>query len=52
VSDPYALVWVAILPYFIEVLRSKPSVVPSEDTEGKESAKDAGVPKKGKRDDE
>jgi hypothetical protein len=31
---PYALAWVAILDVIFEVLRSKPSLVPSEDTEG------------------
>jgi hypothetical protein len=35
-----------------EVLRSKPSLVPSADTEGKEAAEDTGVPKKRKRGDE
>jgi hypothetical protein len=50
---PHALTHVAILPDVIfEVLRSKPSLVPSEDTEGREAAKDTGVPTKLKRDDE
>jgi hypothetical protein len=50
---PHALARVAILPDVIfEVLRSKPNLVPSEDTEGKEAAKDTGVPKKRKRSDE
>jgi Ran GTPase-activating protein (RanGAP) involved in mRNA processing and transport len=49
----HALGRVAILPDVIfEVLRSKPSLVPSEDTEGKEVATDTGVPKKRKRGDE
>jgi hypothetical protein len=48
-----ALARVATLPGVIfEVLRSKPSLVPSEDTEGKEAAKDTGVPKKRKCGDE
>jgi hypothetical protein len=50
---PRALARVARLPDVIfEVLRSKPSLVPSEDTEGKEAATDTGVPKKRKRGDE
>jgi Ran GTPase-activating protein (RanGAP) involved in mRNA processing and transport len=46
-----ALVRVATLPDVIfEVLRSKPSLVPSEDAEGKEeAAKDTDAPKKRKR---
>jgi hypothetical protein len=47
---PHALARVAALPDVIfYVLRSKPSLVPSED--GKEAAKDSGVPKKRKRGD-
>jgi hypothetical protein len=43
---PYALARVAILPDVIfEVLCSKPNLVPSEDTEEKEAAKDTGIPK-------
>jgi Ran GTPase-activating protein (RanGAP) involved in mRNA processing and transport len=50
---PHALARAAILPDVIfEVLRSKPSLVPSEDTEGEETAKDTCVPKKRKRGDE
>jgi hypothetical protein len=50
---PQALARVATLPDVIfEVLRSKPSLVPSEDTEGKEAAKHTDVPKKTKRGDE
>jgi hypothetical protein len=50
---PHALARVAILPDAIfDALRSKPSLVPSEDTEGKEAATDTGVPKKRKRGDE
>jgi Leucine-rich repeat (LRR) protein len=50
---PHALARVAALPGVIfEVLRSKPSLVPSEDTEGKEVAKDTGVLMKRKRGDE
>jgi hypothetical protein len=50
---PRALARVAILPDVIfEVLRSKPSLVPSEDTEGKEAAKDTGAATKRKRGDE
>jgi hypothetical protein len=49
---PHALARVAILPTVIfEVLRSKPSLVPSADTEGKEAAEDTNVPKKRKLDD-
>jgi hypothetical protein len=50
---PHALARVAKLPDVIfEVLRSKPKLVPSEDTEGKGAAKDTGVPKNRKRVDE
>jgi Ran GTPase-activating protein (RanGAP) involved in mRNA processing and transport len=50
---PHALARVAILPDVIfEVLLSKPSLVPSEDIEGKEAAIDTAVPKKRKRGDE
>jgi Leucine-rich repeat (LRR) protein len=50
---PHALAQVAILPDIIfEVLRAKPSLVPSEDTEGKEAAKDISVPTKRKHCDE
>jgi hypothetical protein len=50
---PHALARIAKLPDVIfEVLRSKPNLVPSEDTEGKEAAKDTGVPTKRKRGDE
>jgi hypothetical protein len=46
----HALARVAILPYVIfKVLRSKPNLVPSEDTGGKEAVEDTGVPKKRKR---
>jgi hypothetical protein len=49
---PHALARVASLPAVIfEVLRSKPKLVPSEDTRGKEPADDAGVMKKRKRGD-
>jgi hypothetical protein len=49
----HALARVAILPDVIfEVLRSKPNLVPSEDAEGYEAAKDPGVSKKRKRGDE
>jgi hypothetical protein len=49
----HALARVAILPDVIfEVLRSKPSLVPSENTECKEAAKYTGVPKKRTRGDE
>ena len=47
---PHALARVATLPDIIfEVLRSKPKLVSSEDTE---AAEDTGVPKKRKRADE
>jgi Ran GTPase-activating protein (RanGAP) involved in mRNA processing and transport len=50
---PHALARVAILPDVIfEVLRSKPSLVPSEETEGKEATRDTGIPTKRKRGDE
>jgi hypothetical protein len=50
---PHALARVAILPaVMFEVLRSKPNLVPSEDTGGKEAVEDTGVPKKRKRGDE
>jgi hypothetical protein len=50
---PRALTQVAILPDVIfGVLRSKPSLVPSEATDGKKTAKDTGVPKKRKCGDE
>jgi hypothetical protein len=50
---PHALARVATLPDVIfEVLRSKPGLVPSEDTEGKEAAKKTGVSEKRKRGDE
>jgi Ran GTPase-activating protein (RanGAP) involved in mRNA processing and transport len=50
---PHALARVATHPDVIfEGLRSKPSLVPPEDTYGKEAAKDTGVPKKRKRGDE
>jgi hypothetical protein len=46
---PHALARVAALSDVIfEVLRSKPSLVPSKDTDGKEAAKDTGVPRKPK----
>jgi hypothetical protein len=49
----HALARAATLPDVIfEVLRSKPSLVPSEDTGGKEAAKVSGVPMKRKRADE
>jgi hypothetical protein len=49
----HALARVATLPDVIfEVLRSNPSLVPSKDTDGKEAAKDTGVPTKRKRGDE
>ncbi len=49
----HALAQAATLPDVIfDVLRSKPNLVPSEDTDGKEAAKDSGVPKKRKRGDE
>jgi hypothetical protein len=54
---PHLLARVATLPadVIFEVLLSKPNLVPSEDTEGKEqeeAAKDAVVPEKRKRGDE
>jgi Ran GTPase-activating protein (RanGAP) involved in mRNA processing and transport len=50
---PRALARVAALPDVIfEVLRSKPSLVPSADTESKKAALDTGVPSKRKRGDE
>jgi Ran GTPase-activating protein (RanGAP) involved in mRNA processing and transport len=50
---PRALAQVATLPDVIfEVLRCKPKLVPSEDTEGSEAAEDTGDPKKRKRGDE
>jgi hypothetical protein len=50
---PHALARVAILPDVIfEVLRSKPSLLSSDETGGKEAVEDAGVPKKRKRGDE
>jgi hypothetical protein len=50
---PHGLARVATLPDAIfEVLRSKPNLVPSGDTDGKEAAKDTGVPTKRKRGDE
>jgi hypothetical protein len=50
---PHALARVATLPNVIfEVLRSKPSLVPTEDTESIEGAKDTGVPSKRKRGEE
>jgi Ran GTPase-activating protein (RanGAP) involved in mRNA processing and transport len=50
---PLALARLATLTDVIfEVLRSKPNLVPSEDTEGKEAAKDTGVANKRKRSDE
>jgi hypothetical protein len=50
---PHALARVATLPdVILEVLRSNPNLVPSEDTDGKEAVEDAGVPKKRKRSDE
>jgi hypothetical protein len=51
---PHGLARVATLSDVIfEVLRSKPNLMmPSEDTEGKEAAKDTGVPTKRKRVDE
>jgi Ran GTPase-activating protein (RanGAP) involved in mRNA processing and transport len=50
---PRALARAAALHDVIfEVLRSKPNLMPSEDTEGKEAAKDTGVPTKRKRVDE
>jgi hypothetical protein len=51
---PHALARAAILPDVIfEVLRSKPSLMPSEDTGGgKEATEDISVPKKRMRGDE
>jgi hypothetical protein len=50
---PHALARVATLPDVIfDVLRSKPSLVPSEDAGGKKAAQDTAVPKKRKRGDE
>jgi Ran GTPase-activating protein (RanGAP) involved in mRNA processing and transport len=50
---PRALARVATLPAVIfEVLRSKPSLMPSEDADGKEAAEDTSVPKKCKHSDE
>jgi hypothetical protein len=50
---PHAFARVATLHDVIfEVLRSKPSLVSSEETVGKEAAEDAGVPNKRKRDEE
>lgn len=50
---PHALTRVAILPDIIfDVLRSKPGLVPSEDTEGQETVEDTGVPTKRKGGDE
>jgi hypothetical protein len=50
---PCALARVATLPDVIfEVLGSKPNLVPSEETGGKEPAKDTGIPTKRKRGDE
>jgi Leucine-rich repeat (LRR) protein len=50
---PHALARVATLSDVIfELLRSKPSLVPSEDTGGKEAAEDTGVLKKRKCDDD
>jgi hypothetical protein len=53
-DEPHALSRAASLPNVIfEVLRSTPSLMPSEDTEGEEEAAgDTGVPKKSKRVDE
>ena len=49
----HAVARVATLPDVIfEVLRSKPSLVPSEDTEGKEAAEDTGFAKKRKHGDD
>jgi hypothetical protein len=46
--DTHALARVATHPDVIfDVLRSKPNLVPSEDTEGKEAAKDTGKRKRG-----
>jgi Ran GTPase-activating protein (RanGAP) involved in mRNA processing and transport len=50
---PHALARVVTLPDVIfEVLRSKPNLVPSEETGGKVAAKDTGVPAKRKRGDD
>jgi Ran GTPase-activating protein (RanGAP) involved in mRNA processing and transport len=50
---PHALARTAILPDVIfEVLRSKPSLVPSEEVEGKEAANNSGLAMKRKRGDE
>jgi hypothetical protein len=50
---PRALARAATLyDVIFEVLRSKPNFVPSGDTDGKEAAKDTGVPTKRKRGDE
>jgi Leucine-rich repeat (LRR) protein len=50
---PRALALVATLPTVLfELLRSKPSLVASEDTESKEAGIDTGVPNKRKRGDE
>jgi Ran GTPase-activating protein (RanGAP) involved in mRNA processing and transport len=50
---PHALARAATFPDVIfDMLCSKPNLVPSKDTEGKESAEDTGVPKKRKRGDE
>ncbi len=50
---PRALARVAILPNVIfEVLRSKPSLVPSEDTDGKEAAENTNISTKRKHDDD
>jgi Ran GTPase-activating protein (RanGAP) involved in mRNA processing and transport len=50
---PCALARVATLPDILfEVLRSKPKLVPSEDTEDKKAATDTGFPKKRKHSDE
>jgi hypothetical protein len=47
---PHAIARVATLPdVLFEVLRSKPSLVPSEDTEGKEVAEDTSILKKRRR---
>jgi hypothetical protein len=50
---PHALARVAPRPdYIFEVLHSKPTLVPSEDTSGGEMAEEPGVPKKRKYYDE
>jgi hypothetical protein len=47
---PHAIARVAAHPDLIfEVLHSKPNLVPSEDTDGKDAATDTGIPKKRKR---